>query len=68
MMTAEDIKNLRSKMGLSQKELAKQLGTSTMTIYRWESGARQPLPIFRDKLETLQKKMLKETQEECSLT
>ena len=39
---AKRIKELRSKMGLSQSKLAGRLGVRQNTISGWESGAREP--------------------------
>ena len=37
-----DIKQIRSKIGLTQAELAKKLGVDTKTVQNWESGATIP--------------------------
>ena len=49
MSTAEKIKEMRKKAGLSQKELGEKLGVSQVMISAYESGIRKP------KIETLQK-------------
>ena len=49
MRSSEKIKNSRLQAGLTQKELAKRLGTSQQNIAQYESGKRIP------KIETLQK-------------
>ena len=36
------IQFLREKMGLSRKDLAEILNTSSVTIYRWETGVFDP--------------------------
>ena len=36
--TADDIKRIRFKLGMSQKEFAELMGISKPTIERWESG------------------------------
>ncbi|HEU5375091.1 MAG TPA: FxSxx-COOH system tetratricopeptide repeat protein [Ktedonobacteraceae bacterium] len=33
-----------------QKDVAEQLGTTVLTVKRWERGHQQPSPYFRDKL------------------
>ena len=38
----EQVKFARQKMGLSQTELAKELGVSFPTINRWENGHSEP--------------------------
>ena len=42
MTTAERIKQLRKKSGVSQAELAKAIGMKTNTISTWERGTRKP--------------------------
>jgi DNA primase len=49
-MTSKEIKELRNKLWLSQKQFAKQLGVSKRTIIRWESGRRTPDKEFQQKL------------------
>lgn len=39
---AEEIRNLRRKLGLSQGQLARELDCSAMTVSRWESGQVPP--------------------------
>ena len=39
-MNATQFKQLRKKMGLSQVELAQQLGISRVAVYYWEHGQR----------------------------
>ena len=42
---AGKVKALRSHMGLTQDELASQLGTRQQTISEWETGMYQPRGI-----------------------
>ena len=37
------IKSRRQNIGLTQKELAKLIGVTDVTISRWESGQRDPI-------------------------
>ena len=37
-MTAEQIKELRERIGITQRQLADYLGVNQATIYRWEAG------------------------------
>lgn len=37
-----DIKNLRTKLGITQKQLAEMVGVSVNTIQNWESGGTIP--------------------------
>lgn len=36
------LKKLREELGMSQEELARQIGTSARTISRWETGDSVP--------------------------
>lgn len=47
-----DIKVIRKKLGLTQAELAKNLGVSDQTISNWEKSGRIPTPM-RAKIEDL---------------
>ena len=40
--TAKRFSAFRSKLGLTQAELAKVLGASPLSVHKWESGAVQP--------------------------
>ena len=47
MTLGEKIRDVRKRTGLTQEELAKQVGISTMTIRRYESNERIcPRPIY----------------------
>ena len=47
-MTEKELKRYREKLGLSQAELAAQLGVHPMTVSRWERGMVQvPEPAAR---------------------
>ena len=39
-----NIKDQRTKHGLTQKQLAELMGVTTRTVERWESGDRVPSP------------------------
>ena len=51
MLFADKIKFVRAKLLISQKELAKQLGVSFVTVSRWESGKLQPTFLNDKKFE-----------------
>ncbi|MBR1846903.1 MAG: helix-turn-helix transcriptional regulator [Bacilli bacterium] len=36
------IKELRDKKGLTQKQVAKELGTTAVTVMNWENGIYEP--------------------------
>ena len=41
-MNAKEIKNLRKKLGWTQRRLSTELDVAMSTIYRWESGESEP--------------------------
>lgn len=47
------IKELRTKMLLSQKEMAQLLGVSFASINRWENGVHEPTLKTKRKLRSL---------------
>ncbi len=42
--TAEEIRSIRKKNGLNQKEFAEKLGVSSGTVSNWETGSTSPRP------------------------
>ena len=53
--TAEDIKERRERIGVSQEELAKEAGVSYRTVLRFEKGNRIRDEMFSKILKALQK-------------
>ena len=45
MKSSDIIKYIRSRLNLSQTELAEKLGVSFATVNRWEKGHRAPSQI-----------------------
>ena len=43
-MTADQLKTLRTTLGLTQPQLAARIGVQPNTVYRWEAGIH---PISR---------------------
>ncbi len=41
-ITPPDIKEIRNKLHLSQREFALMIGVSTSTLQNWEQGRREP--------------------------
>ena len=56
MNWAESIKELRSKMLLTQEELAKKLDVSFASVNRWENGEHEPTMKVKRELMKLMKK------------
>jgi transcriptional regulator with XRE-family HTH domain len=46
----ERLKRAREERNLTQADVARRLGTSTLTISRWELGVQSPVPHHRDQL------------------
>jgi putative transcriptional regulator len=44
-MTSEEVKSIRSQLGISQEQFARDLGIATASVYRWEAGKSQPSPL-----------------------
>lgn len=56
-MVGEELKAIRTKLGLTQTQLGENLGVARNTVTRWEMGIRGiPEPIVR-LLEFLQKEV-----------
>ena len=49
-MTALEVKEVRSRAGLTQSEFAQRLHVSQVTVSRWENGKSCPLPIFESEM------------------
>lgn len=56
---AEEVKELRRFLRISQKELAKALGVSYATINRWEMGHTEPHNLVREHFEAYKARMIK---------
>ena len=51
---------LREQMGLSQEDLARELGVSFGTINRWENGKVRPSKLAKGHLDAFIEKMIAE--------
>ncbi len=49
----QQLRAARLERGWTQQDLADRLGTTVVTVKRWERGVQQPSPYFRLKLTTL---------------
>ena len=47
------IKDLRSKLGLTQEQFAAKVGVTFSTVNRWESGKSKPSPLAMRQIEEL---------------
>ena len=44
-MTAQEIKELRIRLGLTQEQFAQKVGVSFATLNKWERGKTKPSPL-----------------------
>ena len=56
----ELVKEVRKQLGISQEELAHELGVSFATINRWENGKTTPFKLARAQFDAFCKKMMKQ--------
>ena len=54
----ELVKEVRRQLGISQEELAQELGVSFSTINRWENGKTTPFKLARAQFDAYCRKML----------
>lgn len=59
---AENTKLYRINNGLSQEQLARQIGVSLNTVQRWEFGKTVPSPLAMVKLNEVLQSMLEREQ------
>jgi putative transcriptional regulator len=52
-MDKEEIESLRMSLGLSQERFAHLLGTTVVTINRWENGKTKPSRLYIKELKEL---------------
>jgi len=52
-MESKEIKNLRAKLKLTQKEFAGRLKVDAITVSRWERGEQKPDIVSKRKLTRL---------------
>lgn len=51
--SAELVRELRRRLGLTQEKLAAELGVTFPTVNRWENGRVRPSPLALQRLEAL---------------
>ena len=52
------VKEVRRQLGISQEELAHELGVSFATINRWENGKTRPFKLARAQFDAFCEKMV----------
>lgn len=58
-MQADEIKNIRKSLGITQERFARLLNVSFTTINRWEKGRSKPSPLAVEKMELYKNKGVK---------
>jgi DNA-binding transcriptional regulator YiaG len=58
-MEAEELKRWREALEMSRDELARELQTSSVTVWRWENGERAIPPYLSLALETIKRQRKK---------
>ena len=54
---ARKIKELRSKLGLTQEQFAAKVGVTFSTVNRWENGKGKPSPLAMRQIEELMERI-----------
>lgn len=47
MITSDEIREIRQRLGLSQQTFAERIGVGIATVSRWEQGHTAPRPIAK---------------------
>jgi len=53
MVRADEVKDLRLRLGLSQERFAQRLGVSVQSVRRWEAGLTRPQPLVSSMMQEL---------------
>ena len=56
----ELVKEVRRQLGISQEDLARELGVSFATVNRWENGKSQPSKLARAQFDNFYAKMTRQ--------
>jgi transcriptional regulator with XRE-family HTH domain len=59
-MTAEEIRELRRRLAMTQQQFSNKLGVSMSTVQKWEAGTSRPRGLSRRALRKLARKAPKE--------
>jgi putative transcriptional regulator len=55
-LTADEIRELRERMGISQTEFGKLIGVDQKVVSRWERGENRPHRLYAEQLTKLAQK------------
>lgn len=61
--TAEEIRTLRDKLGLTQEAFAARLGVAVSTLQKWEAGRHSPLRAMRRRMGAMAYRLAKKEKE-----
>jgi len=50
---SDRIRSFRDSRGFSREDLARELGVTPITLYRWETGSTRPSPLAVEKLRAM---------------
>ena len=50
------IKDLRRRLGLTQRAFGEAIGATITTVSRWENGKMRPLPVYQQIIRELEEK------------
>ncbi len=56
----ELVKEVRRQLGISQEDLARDLGVSFATVNRWENGKSRPSKLARAQFDSFCAKMIRQ--------
>jgi len=56
-MTADEIRELRKRLAMTQQQLSNRLGVSMSTVQKWEAGTAKPRGLSRRALDRLARKV-----------
>jgi DNA-binding transcriptional regulator YiaG len=54
------VKRVRKRLGLSQEDLARELGVSFSTVNRWENGKTHPIKVAKSQFDSFCAKMVRQ--------
>ena len=62
---SQQIRNLRTSLGLTQEQFAAKLGVTFPTINRWENKKTRPSPLAQKQIDKILKKLQKSDTLQC---
>ena len=56
-MTGDDVRALRKRARMTQSQLGRRIGTSDVTVRRWEIGIHKPIGVYVMLLRDLEREL-----------